>query len=107
MDSRELFVVLKQKAAEAQVDPSLSVTIALNLTGTDAAKWHGQVENGLICLEEGELPGADLTVTAATETAVGLLQKKIKPLIAFMTGKIKLSGDVTKIALLKKLIFKK
>ena len=79
MDSQELFAVLKQMAAGAKVDPSLSVTVFLNLTGEDAAQWHGQVEGGLISLEEGELPGADLTVTTTTETAVGLLQKKSNP----------------------------
>lgn len=107
MDIKELFQALKQKADEAQVDPTISGTVLLDLTGSDPVKWHGRVENGRVYLEDCALSGADMTVTASTDTALGLFQKKINPMMAFMTGKIKLSGDMAKISLLKSLILKK
>lgn len=107
MDTTELFNILQPKVAAAKLDPTLSGTVSISITGTDPAQWQGQAVNGRASLEQGELVGADLTVTASSETALGIFQKTVSPMMAFMTGKIKISGDMAKIALLKNLIFKK
>lgn len=107
MDIKELFDILQQKATALKLDPSLKGTVSISITGADPARWHGKVDEGRAFLEQGQLNDADLTVTVSSETALGLFQKTVNPMMAFMTGKIKLSGDVAKIGLLKNLLLKK
>ncbi|MCH2045564.1 MAG: SCP2 sterol-binding domain-containing protein [Saprospiraceae bacterium] len=47
---------------------------------------------------------ADCTVTMSKETYVKLQQKKIKPLIATLTGKLKVKGDLGLARKLKQLM---
>ncbi|MDR1045599.1 MAG: SCP2 sterol-binding domain-containing protein [Candidatus Adiutrix sp.] len=107
MTSSELFNVLKGLASEARVDPQLEASIFIELGDPDPAQWHGRISGGALLLAEEAPPRPDLTVSASSDTAVGLFEKKINPMTALMTGKIKVRGDVAKIMLLKDLLSKK
>lgn len=104
MTSEELFDCLQKKADQAKVAPDLKAVVAIELTGPEPAQWTGRVGEGRLILIEGLPANPDLTVTGSTETAVNILQKKLNPLMALLTGKVKLSGDMTKITLLKGLL---
>lgn len=104
MTSKELLSSLQKMADKAKVDPDLKAIVSVELTGSDPAQWTGQVGEGRLVLIEGLAVNPDLTVTGSTETAVNILQKKLNPLMALLTGKVKLSGDMAKIALLKGLL---
>ncbi|NNC94680.1 MAG: SCP2 sterol-binding domain-containing protein [Chitinophagales bacterium] len=47
---------------------------------------------------------ADCTVTMSKDTYIKLQQKKIKPMIATLTGKLKVKGDLSVAQKLKKLM---
>lgn len=47
---------------------------------------------------------ADCTITMSKETYVKLQQKKMKPMIATLTGKIKVKGDIATAQKLKQLM---
>lgn len=47
----------------------------------------------------GELEDSDLKVTNSYETAVGISTGELNTQMAFMTGKLKVSGDMTKLML--------
>ncbi|MDR1921636.1 MAG: SCP2 sterol-binding domain-containing protein [Candidatus Adiutrix sp.] len=104
MNSTELFDILQRKAATLKPEASLTATILFELTGDDGALWRGRVEGGRAELAAGAPADPDITVTAATETAVGLFQKTVNPVAAFMAGKIKVKGDVRLIGLIKDLL---
>jgi putative sterol carrier protein len=107
MNTSELFGTLKELSEKAKLDPALEVSVSVNLTGADPAWWNARAGGGQLRLEEGELPEADVSVTASSETAIGIFEKTVDPMMAFLTGKIKLKGDIGKIAMLKGLISKK
>ena len=107
MNTSELFGVLQEMSNNARLDPGLEVTVTVNLTGSDPAQWNVNAGSGQLRLEQGERPDADVTITASSETAIGLFEKTVDPMMAFLTGKIKLKGDIGKIAMLKGLIAKK
>jgi len=107
MNSSELFGVLQEMSANARLDPELEVSVSVNLTGPDPAQWNARAGGGRLRLEQGELPEANVSVTASSDTAIGLFEKTVDPMMAFLTGKIKLKGDIGKIAMLKKLVSKK
>lgn len=107
MNTSELFGVLQAMSANARLDPELELSVSVNLTGSDPAQWSARAGGGQLKLERGELPDADVSLTASGETAIGLFEKTVDPMMAFLTGKIKLKGDIGKIAMLKKLVSKK
>ncbi len=56
-------------------------------------------------LKEGNVPNPDIIITAKSEVILGICAGKVKPLPAFMTGKIKAKGgmqDMLKVQLLMK-----
>ena len=105
MNISELFDILTDKAAELTLDSALSANILFNITGSEPATWSGRVHDGRAELHQGEtLDEPDITVTAESETALAIYEKKLNPLMAFMTGKIKVKGDMSKVALIKGLL---
>ena len=46
-------------------------------------------------LKEGAVDNPDIVITTGTDTIVGISQKKIRPLPAFITGKLKATGSMT------------
>ncbi|UQZ90318.1 hypothetical protein C4J81_14335 [Deltaproteobacteria bacterium Smac51] len=104
MTINELFHNLQERAGRLTLSPDLAAVIAFNITGSEPAQWHGRVEGGRAVLCDGQTDSADITVSAASEVAIGLFEKKINPMAAFMTGKIKVRGDKSKIGLIKTLL---
>lgn len=105
MNISELFDILAGKAAGLTISPALSANVFFNITGSDPAAWSGRVYDGRANLYQGEsLDEPDITVTAESETALAIYEKRLNPMMAFMTGKIKVKGDMSKVALIKGLL---
>ena len=52
------------------------------------------IGGGAIDMGVGDVESPDATVTQSYETAVGLAKSEISPVTAFMTGKIKVTGNM-------------
>ncbi len=74
-----------QKALEGQTAPAKSVTI--DLKGEGAI----HIEGGKVTNEN--LP-ADCTVTVSKDDLIAITQGQLDPTTAFMTGKLKIAGDM-------------
>jgi putative sterol carrier protein len=61
----------------------------------------GSGEENVVHAEDLE---ADCTITMSLDTYVKLQQKKLKPMIATLTGKIKVKGDIATAQKLKQLM---
>ncbi len=109
MNIAELFTKLQERAGHLSLDPNLTARVAFDITGSEPAQWHGRVEGGRAVLYEGAAAEgeAEITVSAASEVAIGLFEKRMNPLAAFMTGKVKVRGDGSKIGLIKSLLMGK
>lgn len=79
----------------------LKALIQLSVSGEGGGNWGIEVDDGNITIKEGLAIEPRLTIKTSAQNASKLLQGKLNPLSAFMTGKIKLSGDL---ALAMKLI---
>ncbi|HHC08180.1 MAG TPA: SCP2 sterol-binding domain-containing protein [Actinobacteria bacterium] len=67
-------------------------------------QYHLDVRDGRATMALGELPDADATVTSDYETAVALSKGDLNVQMAFMTGKIKVGGNMAKIMMNQGLI---
>jgi putative sterol carrier protein len=58
-------------------------------------RWLVTVNDGNVTVDENPATdGADVSFTLSAETFDKLAEKKLNPMIAYMTGKLKVSGDV-------------
>lgn len=62
------------------------------------------VVNGNPILEEKEAANADIKVTANTDVLAGIMDKKVNPMTAYMTRKIKAQGAQEDLVRLQKLM---
>jgi len=56
--------------------------------------WSLIIEDGTCALKEGDLPDADLRLTAREKDLLRILQRKMNPLLAYTTRKLRLEGDM-------------
>ncbi len=107
MKTAELFEVLQKLVEGAKPGPQLEAQVSVVITDPDPAQWQIEVRNGAVLLNQGAPVDSDITITASSDTALKLYNKQLKPLMAIMTGKVKIKGDPTKIAVFKSLLSKK
>jgi putative sterol carrier protein len=55
--------------------------------------WIG-LADGAIDMGIGDAAGADATITETYDTAVALAKSELSPVTAFMTGKVKIAGNM-------------
>ena len=84
-------------------DTAPPVAVRMNLVVTDTpfdadVQGHVDTTNGEVVIEDGHLEGPDLTVTVdyATARAIFIDQDAAAAMQAFMGGRIKVDGDLTK-----------
>jgi putative sterol carrier protein len=99
---------MAEATAALNADPEFTgaignVDLAIQFTITDApageAVYGLSIADGTAEMALGELAGADLEVTNDYETAVGISTGELNTQMAFMTGKLKVTGDMAKLML--------
>jgi putative sterol carrier protein len=90
-NAREFFETLEARSGDSSKAAGLNATYLFDISG--AGKWTVRVENGKVSVQEGE-GEADTTISASDETFVKIVNGEQNPSSAFMTGKLKVSGDL-------------
>ena len=89
---------------ESQVDESktagMNNSYVFDIEG--AGTWTVRVEDGNVSVAEGEQE-ADCTITASEETFEKIVAGETNPTTAYMTGKLKIKGDMGAALKLQKL----
>ena len=92
-------------------DPKLKQRFAafsknLQFTFTDLdTSFVMRIENGeMKSLAEGSTESPDIHVTVESEVLMNILSKKINPMRAYTTGKLKVKGTLTDLLKLQKLL---
>ena len=99
MEPREFFETL-----ETRIDPSktagMNNTYVFDIEG--AGVWQVAVTDGSVKVNEGSTDG-DVTIRASKDTFTAIAQGEQSPTTAYMTGKIKIEGDMGAAMKLQKL----
>ena len=71
-------------------------TIQQVITGGDVDDTHYwiTIQDGSIDLGVGDIEGEDATITQSYDSAAALARGELSPVTAFMTGKLKIAGNM-------------
>ena len=99
--AREFF-----EGIESRVDPAKTKgqTVSYRFDIEGAGSWHVAVVDGQTTVQESG-GGADCVIRMKEETLLKLISRQTKPATAFMTGKIKVEGEVALALKLQQLFF--
>ncbi len=64
------------------------------LTGEGGGTYHLVIDNGAVDLGEGAVENPGCTVTIAASDFQQMVEGKLNPTAAFMSGKLKIKGDM-------------
>ena len=93
--AQELKEALNSNQTFTEAIGSQSVKIQQVITSPDATvDYWLKIEGGGVDLGVGDIEGADATITQDYATAVALARSELSPVSAFMTGKIKIAGNM-------------
>ena len=72
----------------------LNKTLQWNITGEQAGKWAFKIVNGQGELIPGGVDKPDVTFTVSDKDWLSIIEGKLDAMQAFMSGKLKVSGDM-------------
>lgn len=75
----------------------LDLTVAFNLTGDDGGQWAVKVENGKCEVVKGGVANPTATISMDAGDYVDMTNGKLNPMMAFMSGKVKVDGDLNSV----------
>jgi putative sterol carrier protein len=73
----------------------LNKILQLNISGNEAGKWALKIANQTCELIPGGVEKPDLTLSLADKDWIAIAEGKLDPMNAYMTGKLKTTGDIT------------
>lgn len=73
---------------------NLNKVFQFEITGNQKADYYVVIKDGSCEVKEGVHESPDVTLTMSDETWLGMVNKEISGIKAFMTGKLKVKGDL-------------
>jgi putative sterol carrier protein len=97
---QEFFETLASRADTSKTE-GMNNSYAFDIEG--AGQWTVKVEDGSVSVLDGIEEGADVTISASQEIFGKIIAGEQNPTSAYMTGKLKLKGDMGAAMKLQKL----
>jgi putative sterol carrier protein len=84
-----------QELFNANAAAGLNKTIQFNISGDDAHIWALKIANQTCELIRGGVEKPDLTLSVIDKDWIAIAERKLNPTNAYLTGKLKATGDIT------------
>jgi putative sterol carrier protein len=91
------------QAFQAGSAAGADVVFQFNISGPGGGDWNVAVKNGACAVNTGVSPKPTCTLKLSDADFLSLMSGKLSGMQAYMTGKLKVSGDIMKSQLLSKL----
>jgi putative sterol carrier protein len=72
----------------------LNATYQFDLSGDGGGKWSISIKDEQCEVKEGQAPSPNITLTMTAKDYLDMINGKLNGQMAFMTGKLKISGDM-------------
>lgn len=75
----------------------LNVTILFDLSGEGGGQWHAKIADGTLTYDEGAVDSPSATLSMDADDFAAMSKGDLNPMMAFMSGKIKVDGDLNSV----------
>ena len=72
----------------------MRAVIQFDLSGEGGGQWYATIADGALNVATGQAPAPTLTLAALASDYLAIIHGELKPMAAFMQGKIKVRGDM-------------
>ena len=79
----------------------MRAVIVFDLSGEDGGTWTVRIGGGHCSVARGADPAADSTIVMSTEDFVGVCTGRVRAMVAFLSGRIRIRGDINKVMRLR------
>ncbi len=80
---------------ESEKIKGMNVIYQFNVTGDEGGEWNVKVADDTVQVAEGVADSPNITLTMDAENFEALIEGKLNGQTAFLTGKLKIQGDMT------------
>ncbi len=78
----------------ADAAKGMNAVIQFNLTGDGGGNYYVTIKDGTCTVSEGSHQSPNMTMTMAAQDYVDMITGKLNGQMAFMSGKLKIAGDM-------------
>ena len=71
-----------------------NANIQFNFSGDDAENWYVTIAEGNCSVAAGDHENPSATINTASDTWIGMISGTVNPMQAFMSGQIKITGNM-------------
>ncbi|MFH1809615.1 MAG: SCP2 sterol-binding domain-containing protein [Pseudomonadota bacterium] len=104
MTPREIFETRLPGNLNKEKAEKIGGTFQFTVTGDNGGTWHVDLTKDADWVGEGALDDAKCKITIADADWVGIFEGSVNPQMAFMSGKLKVAGDMSLALKLQSLI---
>ena len=92
--AEQLFMEELPKLFQPDRAGTTKATVQFDLSGDQAGQYHVNIADGQVHPEKGPATTPDLTLSAAGDDLVKIFTGGLDPTAAFMSGKLKIKGNM-------------
>ncbi len=82
----------------------LNLTILFDLSGDGGEQWHATIADGALNYGKGGVENPSATLSMDADDFAAMSKGDLNPMMAFMSGKIKVDGDLNSVMKFQSLV---
>ena len=106
MTPQEVFDKLPGRVEAAALN-GMNAKVQFDLSGEGGGNWVVSIADGRVTTEKGSTPDPNVTASMSAADYVAMVNGELNPMNAFMTGKIRIKGDMALMMKLQSLLGKR
>lgn len=79
----------------AEAAKGMNAVYQYDITGDGGAQFYNEIKDGQLEVKEGTHPSPNITITMTSKDYLDLVNGKLNGQMAFMSGKLKIKGDMS------------
>ena len=92
-DVKEVFTKMPE-VFRPSAGKGMDVVFQFNITGEGGGNWNVTIKDEACQVQEGTHDSPTVTLTMSAETWLGIVNKSLSGMQAFMSGQLKVTGDM-------------